>query len=155
MVVSTKELGTFWNVSDSSLVISGTNQILGRVATDSIYRNNLQTSFSLLDQWLNSDFGFISSSKEPEVDFSACKNLATDFELLEIPDDPSEVELTLVPIFDPLENQEIILEIYNKLKQVFEILETILSIELYSSVLLITLFSQQFGGNRDLPVAFA
>lgn len=47
------------------------------------------------------------------------------------------------------------LEIYNKLKQVFATLEKLILVEIYIFVSIVTLFSQQFGGNRDLPVAIA
>lgn len=137
-----------YSFTTSSLFIDDTNQILGKVATDSTYRDNLQTSFSVLSEWINYDFVL----KNPSIDYSIYENKATEFNLLDIPDDPSEIELKLNPFFDPIENQKIILEIYNKLKQVFSILELLLSVELFFFAYIITLFSQQFGGNRDLPV---
>jgi len=146
----------FFDVSttnDSLIFSNDGSQILSKITTNAILRDTVQTTFSTISEWVQTYS--ICSSWETEIDYSIYENTSTKFDIIDIPDDPTQFELKVQPLFDPEENQKLILEIYNKLKQVFATLEKLILVELYIFVSLVTLFSQQFGGNRDLPVAFA
>jgi len=128
-----------------SIVIGDTNQILGKAATDTTYRVQLQTSFDAISDWVD----VITTNDEPDSRFVIYSGEETTNATVSY----STNDL-LNYYFESPSVKEELFEVYNKLKQVFATLEKLILVEIYIFVLVITLFSQQFGGNRDLPVAF-
>jgi hypothetical protein len=137
--------------STSILADLSTDQILGKVTTDSIYKDKLQTSFDILTEV--ADIIKVKDKVEGHSIVDLVSSREDDGLTIAI---VSEHKKRLLQYFlQSFTNKEEILEVYNKIKQVFATLEKIIAFELYIFVYIITLYNQQFGGNRDLPVAFA
>ncbi|MCV0410759.1 hypothetical protein [Nitrosopumilus sp.] len=125
------------------------SQIVGRAVNDSSYHYQLQSSFDSMDKWITF-FGksYFQQLARPDVDYYHEHKANTSGKF--------NFKKELIDYFlRSFASKKEFLEIYNKLKQVFATIGKLILIELYFFVFIITLFSQQFGGNRDLPVAFA
>lgn len=126
------------------------SQIVGRAINDSSYNYQLQTSYDVMGKWITF-FGksyFRQAISRPDLDYYQEHKANTSGKF--------NFKKELVNYFlQAFSNKKEFLDIYNKLKQVFTTLEKLILVELYIFVSIITLYNQQFGGNRDLPVAFA
>jgi len=151
----TIQIGSFTTTSTTFVTPTATkilsnlssDQILGKVTTDSVYKEKLQTSFQTISEWVD----VITDNDEPDSRFVMFSGEETTNASI-----PYSNKIDLLNYyFESSSAKDDLLEVYNKLKQVFAILEKLFTYELYIFVFVIALFSQQFGGNRDLPVAFA
>lgn len=134
------------------------SKLAGEISTNNIFRDTLSAKYSELVAWEES-MQLVDSWRLPSYEvedqsiiFQGAENL--DYKTLEINEETSQLEIHKKDIFNEsiFANIDEFLEFLSLLRAVFTILSTLYVLELLYSVFILGIFSQQFGGNRDLPV---
>ena len=150
------------NTNTANTLIDFTNmdasKLAGEISTNNTFRDTLSARYTELSAWEQSiqpvdSWIFPSYDVETQsIIFQGAKNL--DYKTLEINEETSQLEIHEENIFDKsiFANIDEFLKYLSLLRDAFAIYSTLCAIELFYSEFILGIFSQQFGGNRDLPV---
>lgn len=136
------------------------DQTIAELSTNTVYRDTLSATLSGLKAWGDQINAWEIVVGWPDYTITTQSELfqntnRLDYDVTEIPDEPVTLKLHENNRFFEhpfFVDKEDLLKLINLIKTAFFILSNLCFLEIVSIFVILDIFSQQFGGNRDLPV---